>query len=136
MFLLFICLVVLIGWDVAHRRLPHWITTPGIVYAAVFHERLPAANLPNALLGGVIAFVLFFLICQTKKLGFGDVMLAALIGTAGGLQLGLFALAVGMIVAGIGALMAWRRGRRTIPYGAYLAIGALLFYVPLLIFVI
>lgn len=128
MLLLFICLVVLIGWDVAYRRLPHWMTVPGIVYAAVLHKQLPATNMLNALLGGATAFLLFLLIYQTGKLGFGDVMLAALIGTAGGIQLGLLALATGMLMAGIGALIAWRRGEQTIPYGAYLAVGATIFY--------
>ena len=131
MIFLFAVLVVLIGWDVVYRRLPHWITVLGIGYVAAFHTQLPSTNLVNALLGGCSAFLLFLLIYQTGKLGFGDVMLAALIGTAGGVQLGLLALSAGMISAGVGALIAWQQGERTIPYGAYLAVGALIFYLSL-----
>ena len=119
------------------RRIPHPLTIFGLLGAILTAPFLPAQFRLNSMLGAVAGLLLFLGIwaAATKwygqdAFGFGDVMLAALIGAVGGLQLGVQALALGILLAGFasgGALLAgWVSRRDTLPYGTFLAAGAIM----------
>jgi leader peptidase (prepilin peptidase)/N-methyltransferase len=81
-----------------------------------------------------LVFALFFalamLIYRQQALGFGDILLAVLIGTMTGIHSILPALFAGMFLAAVGGLLLIAIGIRTrrdyIPYGAYLCAGTIL----------
>ena len=122
--------------DARTRLIRHYITVPATAAALAFSMRLPAGGWLNALLGACAAGCLFGAIWWLANrtlgkgaFGFGDVMLAILIGAIGGVYAGLAALAAGMLVAGVaaGLGLAWGKVKRgdTLPYGTCLVIGAL-----------
>lgn len=103
-------------------------------YAAIF------APQPRALLWSLLAAVgaallflcLYFLallLYRRRALGFGDVLLAALIGAMAG-QNAFLALFIGMILGAVGGLLLVALRVRTmrdyIPYGAYLCAGTII----------
>src|SRR5919201_1082467 len=98
----------------------------------------PAVNLFSVVLGGATGLLLFMLVAilRPHQIGGGDVKLAALIGLLFGFPYGLWALMVGVISAGITAmvlLLTKRSNRQTqIPYAPFLCLGAMvaLFYNP------
>jgi len=87
----------------------------------------------SALLGGAVGFVLMllpYLLTRGRGMGYGDVKLAAFIGLMSGFPLVVVALLVGIIIGGIVAvfLLASRlvkSGKAAIPYGPFLAVGAM-----------
>ena len=85
-----------------------------------------------AALGGGIGFVIFLLIALVSRggMGWGDVKLAALIGLATGFPLVFLAVIMGAILGGIVAvalMIAKKRKRReAIPFGPFLAAGAMI----------
>jgi leader peptidase (prepilin peptidase)/N-methyltransferase len=127
-------LILRIDWQ---NHLIYMITiVPGLVIALA----LSAAESRNQLLSSVVAgigaavlflllFLLAFAIYHQRALGFGDVLLAALIGAMTGLQGVGSALLLGIFMAAVGGLVlvAIRVRSRTdfIPYGAYLSLGAM-----------
>lgn len=118
-------LLLLACIDLWTRRLPHALTLPAIGFALLI-----APNKVDALAGALLYGAFFWLIrilannfFQTTALGFGDVVLAALIGTSG-VYAGGLALSVGMLVSGAIAFCYRLRGHATIPYGTGLALGA------------
>ena len=123
-----IVLFLLAGIDFWTRRLPHMLTLPAIGFALLI-----APNKVDAVAGALLYGAFFWLIriiantyWETVALGFGDVVLAALIGTAG-VYAGGLALGVGMLVSG-GIALGYRfAGYPTIPYGTGLACGAALY---------
>lgn len=109
---------------------------PGIAIAFA----LRAADSLDALLAGLLAsflaalaffllFALAILIYKQRALGFGDVLLAALIGAMTGGE-AVSALLLGIILAGLGSafLLATRirTSRDFVPYGAYMCLGAMI----------
>ena len=135
MFSMLLLLILRIDWQ---NHLIFTVTiVPGIVLAlAVAVLRSPAALL-SASLAGVGAGLLFgaffalaIIIYRKQALGFGDILLAVLIGTMTGLQSILPALFVGMVLAAAGGLLLVAIGKRTrhdyIPYGAYLCAGTII----------
>ena len=148
-FVVFVCYLILflyLAWqDWQTHRIPHAVTFPAIVIAWVMHCYLPATTLLNGIVGGLFLFLLFWAIEQIahsvygrSALGFGDVILAGMIGSVGGLVWGSWGIALGMLLGGVAALIGlmtghWQRDS-LIPYGTFLAIGmivVLLYWLPL-----
>jgi prepilin signal peptidase PulO-like enzyme (type II secretory pathway) len=122
--------------DLRWRRIPHWVTIPGIVVALAGNGMVSAEALISSVLGLLLAFTLFLIIHLLARsyynkngMGFGDVMLAAMIGAMLGPLQVLWAVAIGFLLAGLYA--AWRlwRGRAQrqtlIPFGPFLVLPAL-----------
>ena len=86
----------------------------------------------SALLGGAIGFVLMllpYLITRGRGMGAGDVKLAGLIGLIVGFPQVLAALLVGVIIGGLVAVFLLvsrlRKRKEPIPFGPFLALGAM-----------
>ena len=94
---------------------------------AAWPYRSPYSGLLGGLVGGAIMLLVFLVL---PGFGFGDVKLAGLIGLILGFPVVLFGLLAGMVLGGLGAgwlLLSGRvRLRTAIPYGPYLAGGAIL----------
>ncbi len=140
-FLLFAwTLFVLAVIDSRTRRIPNRLTYPltpallVLLVAAAFLHGQPGWAL-RAVIGGLVAFLLLLTmaVLNPRGMGMGDVKLAAFIGVGlgyigwGHVILGIFAgFLLGGLVA-IGLLVVRARGRKDhIPFGPYLAAGALL----------
>jgi leader peptidase (prepilin peptidase)/N-methyltransferase len=123
--------------DARHRILPNAIVYPAsiafaaaIVAGSLLHADL---SLTDALIGAVAFGAPMFVLAlaSPKGMGMGDVKLAALIGLvlgAFGLRYVAVAAAVGILAGGLGsaiALAAGRSRKSTIPFGPYLALGAI-----------
>ncbi len=126
--------IAIIDWQT--HEIWHTVTIPTVALAIVAANQLPAASRVNAAFGALVAFGLVALLRLLAKqvydaatLGFGDVMLAAVLGAIGGVVDGLLALAIGMLGAGMFA--GWRlyhgadRHER-FAYGTFLALGGIL----------
>lgn len=135
LFSLLLLLILRIDWQ--HHLIFTITIVPGIVLAlAVAVLRSPAAFISASIAGAGagILFAFFFalatLIYRRQALGFGDILLAVLIGTMTGIQSIVPALFVGMLLAAGGGLLLVAIGRRTrrdyIPYGAYLCAGTII----------
>lgn len=135
---LFAALVALSAIDLERFLLPNRILYPGwalvaallVVAAGVDGDWGP---LRNAAIGGAVAWSIFFLIhfVSPRGMGFGDVRLAGLVGTAlgwlsfGHVFLGLFLGFLFSVVVTLPLLATGRRGRKDrIPFGPFLALGA------------
>jgi leader peptidase (prepilin peptidase)/N-methyltransferase len=138
-FALVLLLILRIDWQ---NHLIYMITiVPGVlialalsVYASISENDF--GNLVSSSVAGIAAafvFLLLFMLAvaiyKKRALGFGDVLLAGLIGTMTGQSVAA-ALMLGMLLASFGGLflIAIRVRKRTdyIPYGAYLSLGALI----------
>lgn len=127
--LLFFLLVALI--DLKHRLVLNVLIYPAIVAAVVARAIWQPDALLPALVGGGMAFGIFFLTAQLKpgQLGGGDVKLAALIGLLLGFPGVLWALLAGTGAAGV--VVAWllvvrHAGMKAqLPYAPFLCFGAL-----------
>jgi leader peptidase (prepilin peptidase)/N-methyltransferase len=132
-------LVVVTVIDVRTHRIPNRLTYPltpallGLLVVGAALDGTPGAAL-RAALGGVVAFALLLLLAliNPRGMGMGDVKLAGFIGIGlgylswGHIWLGLFtAFFGGGVIAGI-LLVLGRRGRKDhLPFGPWLALGAL-----------
>jgi leader peptidase (prepilin peptidase)/N-methyltransferase len=134
---IFITVLVAVGViDLQHRLIPTLLVYPTIVFARATSPGWPNLGILSSLIGGGIAFGLFFALAILARfvfgegaLGGGDVTLAALIGTICGYPLVVLALALGAFLGGIGAfvMIALKRSAlgTTIPYGPYLVAGVI-----------
>jgi leader peptidase (prepilin peptidase)/N-methyltransferase len=122
--------------DMQHRLIPTLLIYPTILFALACSAFWPNLGLWNSLLGGALAFALFFALAFLARLlfgegalGDGDVTLATLIGVICGYPMVVLSLALGALAGGLGALflLALRRSPlgTTIPYGPYLVIGVI-----------
>jgi leader peptidase (prepilin peptidase)/N-methyltransferase len=138
-FALVLLLILRIDWQ---NHLIYMVTiVPGVLVALALSAYASISDndfgiLVSSSVAGVAAafvFLLLFMfavaIYKKRALGFGDVLLAGLIGTMTGTSVAA-ALMLGMLLASIGGLflIAIRVRKRTdyIPYGAYLSLGALI----------
>ena len=140
-FFAFVCsyfiLIALI--DLRYRLVPNILIFPAAFALLLGGLIFLRIDLPTTLLGGLIGITLFALVAwlMPKGLGGGDVKLAALIGLFFGFPGVLWALLLGVLLGGIGAISliaAQRGGRQTqVPYAPFLCLGAMiaLFYNPL-----
>jgi prepilin signal peptidase PulO-like enzyme (type II secretory pathway) len=107
-----------------------------MVLALVGRGSVSAELIISGCIGAMLAFALFAMIYLfgryyfgTRALGFGDVMLATMIGAVLGPIAALWALAMGLLLAGCYALwLLWHRHAQrltTIPFAPFLAFPAL-----------
>jgi leader peptidase (prepilin peptidase)/N-methyltransferase len=123
-------LVVLSVIDVETRRLPNVIVLPTAAFVLVARLLTDPEHWVTWIGAGLGAFACFFLLALVNPagLGMGDVKLVLLLGFALGAAV-LPALVLGTFAAALaGAVLLAREGReargRTIPYGPFLAFGA------------
>ena len=135
--LVFACaMIVLFVIDLEHRILPDRITLPGIVLGFLLSFFLPPGWRDSAIgivLGGGSLWLMgeiYFRVRGEEGMGFGDVKMLAMIGAFLGWKLMLLTLvlssAIGSVV-GVG-MIALKRGdmKYALPFGTFLAIGALI----------
>lgn len=126
--------------DLAHQIIPDVITLPGIVAGILISALVtlvglghPAlVGLGNAALGVLLGGGLFFLVAVLSRggMGGGDIKLIAMIGAFLGWQAVLLTIFLGALsgaMVGIGLMLLKKRGRKDpLPFGPFLALGALL----------
>ncbi len=135
--LLLVCLLIaLFGIDLEHQILPNSITLPGIVIGLLLSLIAPPGwqdALIGAVLGGGILYAIawaYYLWRREEGMGMGDVKMLAMIGAFLGWQAVLVTLVLssfsGAIIGMI--MMAAQRGnmKYALPFGTFLAIGALI----------
>jgi leader peptidase (prepilin peptidase)/N-methyltransferase len=133
-FNLLLLLILRIDWQ--HHLIFTTTIAPGILLALAFAVLRSPSALISATVAGVgagLLFALFFalavFIYKQHALGFGDILLAILIGTMTGVHSLFPALLLGMFLAAAGGLLLIAIGVRTrrdyIPYGAYLCAGTM-----------
>ncbi len=121
--------------DVQHRIIPNRLMYPALVVFPLYLVLARVAGAPVDLVRMVIGFVLYggalFLVAAISRgMGMGDVKLAALLGAVfGAIGLRYVGVAAGaaIVLGGVGGLVALLigRGRKSaIPFGPYLAAGA------------
>ncbi|NLL89342.1 MAG: prepilin peptidase [Firmicutes bacterium] len=128
--LFFSLLLVASTIDLEHKILPNAITIPGIMIGAVLAFLGWSVPIGASLLGLIsCAGFLLVLALATKGMGMGDVKFAGLIGVFIGPlpALGsIFIASLAGTVFGLIYLLITRQGRNTpIPFGPFLALGAL-----------
>jgi leader peptidase (prepilin peptidase)/N-methyltransferase len=120
--------------DLDHRIIPNKITGPAAIAALVAIVALDTDFLVEALISAVAGGGFFFIaaVAYPRGMGMGDVKLAGLIGLVlGSIGLGLVGVAAGagILFGGVGAIVALVAGgnRKTrVPYGPFMAAGAVL----------
>jgi prepilin signal peptidase PulO-like enzyme (type II secretory pathway) len=131
-------LVVLIAVaysDLRERRIPNRIIYPAILVALGAMFRFPGWS--SALLGGVVAALVFIVpvfIYGPERAGMGDVKLAFFIGLIFGFSMTLYwAFLVGFgsaaLVGLVGILLRKMHRKSLLPYGPFLALGAIAFLI-------
>ena len=134
--LLFACaLIVLFAIDLEHHLLLDVITLPGIVVGLAFSLMLPPGIVSAAigvLVGGGILWLIgeaYYRYAGEEGMGGGDVKMLAMIGAFLGWKLAVLTLVFSSLAGSIVglAVIASRRGgmKYALPYGTFLAIGAL-----------
>ena len=123
--------------DLAHTIIPDAITLPGIVVGLGSSLWLTPVGLRNAVLGVVLGGGLFLLmailsvvILKREGMGGGDIKLIAMLGAFLGwhaVLVTIFLAAVLGAAVGLALILLRRKGRREpLPFGPFLALGALL----------
>ncbi len=118
-------------WDLRSRRIPDWLTLPGLAWALAA-SLFPATWRPgDAALGTVVCGgMMLLLACLSRgAIGGGDTKLAAVIGAALGAHTGLGVLVIAHLSAALVALPLVLRRRSPIadmPLGPFLALSAIL----------
>ena len=128
-------LVILVGIDLEHRLLPDRVTLPliafGLLVSLVPGALSPLESLIGAAAGGGIMYgiaVLGDAVYKRETMGGGDIKLAAAIGAFTGWQVLIVALFAAFVLGAIGGVIYLAIGGRekTVPFGPFLAAGALL----------
>ncbi len=128
-------LVILVGIDLEHRLLPDRVTLPllgfGLLFSLVPGGLSPLASLIGTLAGGGIMYgiaVLGDAVYKRETMGGGDIKLTAAIGAFLGWRVLIVALFASFVLGAIGGLIYLALGGRekTVPFGPFLALGALL----------
>jgi leader peptidase (prepilin peptidase)/N-methyltransferase len=133
---LFACaLIVLFVTDLQHKILPNVITVPGIVVGFAFSLFLPPGWF-DSLIGIVVGYGVLFAIAEAyyrvrgqEGLGMGDMKLLGMLGAFLGWKLMLLTLVLASFAGSLvgGALIVSGRGdmKDELPFGTYLAVGAI-----------
>jgi leader peptidase (prepilin peptidase) / N-methyltransferase len=137
-FLFIATLVAVTFIDLDHRIIPDVISLPGIPIFFLAGLLLPVPTLMDAVIGVVVGggSLLsvawgYYLLTKREGMGGGDIKLLAMIGGLVGWQGVLFTIfaasAAGTLV-GVGAMLKAGKGMRlAIPFGPFLALGAILY---------
>jgi leader peptidase (prepilin peptidase) / N-methyltransferase len=131
-------LLAIIFIDLRHQIIPDVISLPGIVLGFLLAFVNPLVSWQEAglglLLGGGSLYAVaagYYLLTRREGMGGGDIKLLAMIGAFLGWQslpFVIFSSSLTGTIAGIGAMIKQRRGGQTvIPYGPFLALGAILY---------
>ena len=131
-------LVVITFIDLRHRIIPDVISLPGIVagFGASFFLTPPGVmdSAIGAVLGGAVLLVItaaYYLLTGTEGMGGGDIKLLAMIGAFEGWRGVLFTLLASSFLGafvGVGAIAFFGKSSKyAIPFGPFLAAGALLY---------
>ncbi|RPI50401.1 MAG: prepilin peptidase [Acidobacteria bacterium] len=134
--LLFACaMIVLFVVDLEHRILPDVITLPGIVIGFLFSFFMPPGwidSLIGIAVGGGSLWLLgevYFRVRHEEGMGFGDVKMLAMIGAFLGWKLMLLTLILSSFIGSIVGVIVitLNRGnmKYALPFGTFLAVGAL-----------
>lgn len=126
-------LIVLAFIDLDHLRLPDVLVYPLLLLGVMRAIFMPGEiQWVQSLSGALLAGVGFWLVAKfyPKGLGFGDVKLVAALGVYLGFP-GIFAVIflaslLGTVVGGLGLLLKGKGLRQAIPFGPFLAAGALI----------
>jgi len=128
-------LVICVGIDLEHRLLPDRLTLPllalGLLISIVPEDLSPLESLTGALAGGGIMFGIALLgdaVYKRETMGGGDIKLAAAIGAFTGWQVLIVALFASFVLGATGGVIYLATGGRdkTVPFGPFLAAGALI----------
>jgi len=117
--------------DLRHRLVLNVVIYPAILITLLIRFLSPRPGILSALLGGAFGLLLFLvlMLAGRRALGAGDVKLAAFIGVVVGFPQVLWALALGILAGGVGALLILitRRGglKSYFPYAPFLCLGAI-----------
>jgi len=131
----FLLLIIVI--DVEHRLILHVTSITATVFGLGASFFMAHTTFAQSLFGAVICFLGFWLfywlggkLFGEGALGFGDVMLAMALGALLGFPMAIFALIIGIMLAGlwvIGGLISGSLKRRSFfAYGPFLAAGGLI----------
>jgi leader peptidase (prepilin peptidase)/N-methyltransferase len=130
--LLTTALLIISFIDLAHKIVPNAITLPGILVGLLASITLTSVGIVNGMLGLCLGGGLFLLIALVRPggMGIGDVKLIAMIGAFLGWQAVLVTIllsaSLGALV-GISLILLKKKGRKDpVPFGPFLAIGALI----------
>jgi leader peptidase (prepilin peptidase)/N-methyltransferase len=134
--LLFACaMIVLFAIDFRHYILPNIITLPGIAIGLALGLVLPEPGWRGSLIGlaagGGLLFVIaesYYRIRGVEGLGMGDVKMLSMIGAFLGWKLMLVTLVLASFAGSIVGIAMMARGRGmkyALPFGTFLAVGAL-----------
>jgi leader peptidase (prepilin peptidase)/N-methyltransferase len=137
-FLFTASLLVIIFIDFKHQIIPDVISLPGIIIGFAFSFLNPNLSWVDSgigiFLGGGILFLVaygYYLFTHREGMGMGDIKLLAMIGAFLGYQslpFVIFSSSLLGTIGGIGAMIKQKKGGATvIPYGPFLATGALLY---------
>lgn len=129
-------LVQVIFFDLEHLLILDRVLLPSSAAAVVLSVATPGLGLVPALLTGAVAGFVFLALAvlgsalfRAEAMGLGDVKLCAFLGLILGPQPTLAAVLLGVVLAGVVAvvllLFRLRSMRDSIPYGPFLAVGAL-----------
>lgn len=101
------------GFDVHSRRIPNYLTLPGILFGLLLHFALGGwRQMGLAALAGLICGVLFLIFWLAGGMGAGDVKLITAVGAIAGLPLVGYLLILTAIAGGVMAIgLALWRGR-------------------------
>ena len=135
--LLYFCLLLVIAViDLNHNLILNRLVYPGIVIVLIvsgFGSSLTIVpGIDKAAIGGAIGLGLFLLIVILSRggMGLGDVKMAALMGLMLGYPSIITAIFLAVVVGGLVALALMLTGvkgrKQTIPFGPFLALGAML----------
>ncbi|MBN1904322.1 MAG: prepilin peptidase [Deltaproteobacteria bacterium] len=138
-YLIFISALICIGFiDLEHQIIPDVISIPGIILGLFFSlviNHIPwMESVIGILAGGGILYlvaILFELIMKKEGMGGGDIKLLAMIGAFLGWKSLPFVILVsslaGSIIGGAALMMSKKGIRARIPFGPFLALGAILY---------
>ena len=118
--------------DLAHKIVPDAITLPGILVGLVASLTLTSTGIIDAMVGLCLGGGLFLLIALLSRggMGGGDIKLIAMIGAFLGWQAVLVTILFGAFLGalvGLSLIVMKKKGRKDpVPFGPFLAIGALI----------
>lgn len=138
-YLIFISALICIGFiDLEHQIIPDVISIPGIILGLFFSlviNHIPwVESVIGILAGGGVLYlvaILFELIMKKEGMGGGDIKLLAMIGAFLGWKALYFVILTscltGIIIGGASLMMSKKGIRARIPFGPFLALGAILY---------
>lgn len=128
---LFISSLIIISFiDLEHQIIPDVITLPFILLGIIISFFPNGINIYDSLLGGIIGFVIFYLLSLYKQgMGGGDIKFIAMIGTFLGKKVIITIILSSFIGAIIGILLILLKKKSLqdkIPFGPFLSIAAII----------